>query len=45
MLFPKKIRFRKVHKGKIRGVETKVNNPKLGLYGIKSLTAGRFRTA
>ena len=42
MLFPKKIKFRKVHKGKIHGVETRVNNPKLGLYGIKSLTSGRL---
>lgn len=42
MLSPKKIKFRKVHKGKIRGIETKVNNPSLGLYGIKSLTAGRL---
>jgi len=42
MLFPKKIKFRKVHKGRIRGVETKVTNPKLGLYGIKSLTSGRL---
>lgn len=42
MLFPKKIKFRKAHKGKIYGIETRVNNPKLGLYGIKSLTPGRL---
>ena len=42
MLFPKKTKFRKVHKGRIRGIEIRVNNPMLGLYGIKSLTSGRL---
>jgi large subunit ribosomal protein L16 len=42
MLFPKKTKFRKVHKGRIHGIETRVNNPKLGLYGIKSLSSGRI---
>jgi large subunit ribosomal protein L16 len=42
MLFPKKTKFRKVHKGRIRGIEIRVNNPGLGLYGIKSLTSGRL---
>jgi large subunit ribosomal protein L16 len=43
MLSPKKLKFRKVQKGKIRGIETKVNNPVIGVYGIKSLTSGRIR--
>lgn len=42
MLCPKKTKFRKIQKGKIRGVETKVNNPIIGVYGIKSLTSGRI---
>ena len=42
MLCPKKIKYRKIQKGKIRGVETRVNNPTIGVYGIKSLTSGRI---
>jgi len=42
MLFPKKLKFRKVRKGKIKGIDTKVNNPVIGVYGIKSLTSGRI---
>ena len=42
MLSPKKLKFRKVRKGKVRGVETKVNNPIMGVYGIKSLTSARI---
>jgi len=42
MLSPKKIKFRKVCKGKIYGIETRVNNPGLGLYGIKSLDSARL---
>ena len=29
MLFPKKIKFRKVHKGRISGTEIRLNNPAL----------------
>jgi len=42
MLSPKKLKFRKVRKGKIKGIETKVNNPVMGVYGIKSLTSARI---
>jgi large subunit ribosomal protein L16 len=42
MLSPKRLKFRKVRKGRIRGVETKVNNPTIGVFGIKSLTSGRL---
>lgn len=41
MLFPRKTKFRKVHKGKIKGIEAKVNNVKSGFFGIKSLSSGR----
>ncbi len=42
MLSPKKLKFRKVRKGRIKGIETRVNNPMIGVYGIKSLTSGRI---
>lgn len=42
MLCPRKTKFRKVQKGKIRGIETRVNNPTMGVYAIKSLTTGRI---
>jgi large subunit ribosomal protein L16 len=42
MLSPKKLKFRKVRKGRIKGIETRVNNPIIGVYGIKSLTSGRI---
>jgi large subunit ribosomal protein L16 len=42
MLFPKKTKFRKSHKGRVRGIETRVNNTKLGFYGVKSLSSGRL---
>ena len=42
MLCPKKIKFRKFKKGRIKGVETKVYNPSFGSFGIKSLTSGRI---
>jgi len=41
MLFPKKFKFKKVKKTKVCGVETKVNNPIIGVYAVKSLTLGR----
>jgi len=42
MLSPKKLKFRKVRKGRMKGIETKVNNPIMGVYGIKSLTSARI---
>lgn len=42
MLSPKKLKFRKIQKGRIKGIETRVNNPMIGVYGIKSLTSGRI---
>nr|YP_009476740.1 ribosomal protein L16 [Cryptomonas curvata]AVM81233.1 ribosomal protein L16 [Cryptomonas curvata] len=42
MLFPKRLKFRKVKKGKLKGLETRVNNPIIGVYGIKSLESARI---
>lgn len=42
MLCPKQFKFKKVKKTKVFGVETKVNNPIIGVYAIKSLTLGRI---
>ena len=42
MLCPKKIKFRKVQKGRIHGIETKAVNVIKGTFGIKSLTSGRI---
>lgn len=41
MLMPKKVKFRKVKKGKLKGVETTVNFISFGSFGIKSLTTSR----
>lgn len=41
MLMPKKIKFRKVKKGRLKGIETTVNFISYGSFGIKSLTTGR----
>jgi len=42
MLLPKKVKYRKVQKGKVRGVDIRVNNPRLGFYGIKSTKCSRI---
>lgn len=42
MLHPKKLKFRKVRKGRIKGIETRVNKPSIGVYGIKALTSSRI---
>jgi large subunit ribosomal protein L16 len=42
MLFPKKIKFKKVHKNKTVGVEINVNKPLTGFYGIKATISGRI---
>nr|YP_010835008.1 ribosomal protein L16 [Cryptomonas gyropyrenoidosa]WFQ82683.1 ribosomal protein L16 [Cryptomonas gyropyrenoidosa] len=42
MLQPKKLKFKKIRKVQVHGIETKVYNPTLGTYGIKSLCSGRI---
>jgi len=41
MLMPKKVKFRKIKKGKLKGIETSANSISYGFFGIKSLTTGR----
>jgi len=45
MLYPKKFKFKKVKKTKVFGIETKVNNPVIGVYAVKSLTLGRITSS
>ena len=45
MLCPKKFKFKKVNKKKVYGIETKVNNPVIGVYAVKSLTLGRITSS
>lgn len=42
MLYPKKTKYKKRQKGNICGIENKVNNPKIGFFGIKCLNSGRI---
>lgn len=42
MLFPKKTKYRKIQKGKIKGIENNIINPVFGFYGIKSTISGRI---
>ncbi len=42
MLCPKKVKYRKVQKGKINGVECSIMNPAFGFYGIKTTISGRI---
>lgn len=42
MLSPKKIKFRKHQKGRIRGVATRGNQLAFGDYGLKALGCGRI---
>jgi len=44
MLFPKKFKFKKIQKSLVFGIETNINNPSLGFYGIKSTICGRITT-
>lgn len=41
MLYPKNIKYKKRQKGNICGMENKVNNPRLGFFGIKCSSSGR----
>lgn len=42
MLMPKKTKYRKVRKGKIKGVATKANEISFGSYGLQSLGTERI---
>jgi large subunit ribosomal protein L16 len=42
MLMPKKTKFRKVRKGKIKGIATVMNQVDFGKYGLQSLSAERI---
>ena len=44
MLHPKKTKFRKFRKGRIKGIENKVYNPNYGVLGVKSLSSGRINS-
>lgn len=41
MLMPKKTKFRKAFKGRIKGISTKGTNVSFGSYGLKALEAAR----
>lgn len=45
MLQPKKTKYRKMFRGKIRGKEIKVTELAFGNFGIKTLTSGRITAA
>lgn len=40
MLSPKKVKYRKMQKGRVRGKSQKANKPDFGKYGMKALEAG-----
>lgn len=42
MLQPKRTKFRKVHKGKNRGLAQRGNKVSFGSYGMKAITRGRI---
>lgn len=42
MLFPKKVKFRKQQKGRIKGIERRAANLAFGSFGLKSLEAKRI---
>ena len=42
MLQPKKTKFRKVHKGRNRGLATRGNQVSFGEFGLKSTSRGRI---
>ena len=41
-LLPSRTKFRKVHKGRVRGVASRGNKVSFGEFGIQSLTRGRM---
>ena len=42
MLFPKKTKYRKLHKGKNRGIATSGNYVAFGDFGLKAIQLGRI---
>ncbi len=42
MLQPKRTKFRKVHKGRNRGIASRANKVSFGTYGLKATTRGRI---
>nr|BBD14131.1 ribosomal protein L16 [Ophirina amphinema] len=42
MLIPKRTKFRKYQKGRVKGIECTSNKLKFGIYGIKALEGGRI---
>ena len=42
MLQPKRTKYRKAHKGRIRGLAKGASTPNFGAYGLKAVTAGRI---
>lgn len=40
MLFPKKTKYRKSHRGRIKGVSSRGNRIDFGSYGLKAITRG-----
>nr|YP_009577921.1 ribosomal protein L16 [Guillardia theta]QBJ06305.1 ribosomal protein L16 [Guillardia theta] len=41
MLCPRKVKYRKIKKVKVYGIEARTKNPKSGFFGIKALSSGR----
>ena len=41
-LLPSRTKYRKVHKGRVRGVASRGNSVSFGEFGIQSLTRGRM---
>lgn len=44
MLFPKKVKFRKQRRGRIKGIERRATELAFGSFGLKSLEAKRITT-
>lgn len=42
MLMPKRVKFRKTHRGTMKGVATRGNKVSFGDYGLKATTRGRL---
>lgn len=42
MLSPKRVKYRKVHKGRIKGIESRGNYISFGKYGLQAVGSGRL---
>ncbi len=42
MLSPKKVKYRKRQKGRLKGISSRANKVSFGEYGLKAITAGRI---